>query len=92
MASEAQKDTFEALYTRLEETVAKLEAGDLGLEESISLYEEGMKLAVRCQEMLEQADLRVTRLQAQFAEASASLRETPAEYLNADAEADPDPE
>ena len=75
-----QDEPFEALYTRLEETVAKLEGGNLSLEESLALYEEGMKLAVQCQERLQGAELRITRLQAQFAEATSMLREAPPEY------------
>ena len=47
------KETFEELYRRLEETVAKLEEGGLPLERSLALYEEGMSLARRCQEMLD---------------------------------------
>ena len=58
---------FEALYKRLEETVAKLEEGNLTLEESIALYEEGMTLARRTQELLAEAELRITRLQESFA-------------------------
>jgi exodeoxyribonuclease VII small subunit len=78
-------EPFEALYRRLEESVAKLEAGNLSLEESLALYEEGMKLARRCQELLQDAELRVTRLQEQFAESTASLGEELAAY-------DPSPE
>ena len=66
---------FEALYRRLEETVARLEEGGLTLEESLALYEEGMKLARRCQELLQQAELQVTRLQEGFAEGLGTLRE-----------------
>ena len=83
MASKKPKDDsepFEALYERLEENVAKLEGGNLSLEESLSLYEEGMKLARQCQELLQNAELRVTRLQEQFAAGTASLREELAEY------------
>ena len=72
---------FEALYRRLEETVAKLEEGGLTLDESLALYEEGMKLARRCQELLRDAELRVTRLQESFAEGLGTLREEPGEYL-----------
>ncbi|MCS7275790.1 MAG: exodeoxyribonuclease VII small subunit [Dehalococcoidia bacterium] len=61
MASEGDA-SFEALYRRLEEVVQRLEQGGLDLEESIALYEEGMRLAVRCRQMLEQAQLRITRL------------------------------
>jgi len=75
-----QPEPFEALYKRLEETVAKLEGGNLSLEESLSLYEEGMNLARQCQGLLQDAELRVTRLQEQFAEGTASLREELAEY------------
>ena len=78
--SSSQPEPFEALYRRLEETVAKLEGGNLSLEESLSLYEEGMTLARKCQQMLQDAELRVTRLQEQFADGTASLREEIAEY------------
>ncbi len=60
MASE--EPSFEELYRRLEEVVARLEAGGLGLEEALALYEEGMRLARRCQEILDTAELRITRL------------------------------
>ena len=78
MASKKQKkddDSFETLYQRLDETVQKLENGGLTIEESVSMYEEGMKLAQRCQELLQGAELKVTRLQETFAESIASLRE-----------------
>ena len=81
MASE-KGEGFEALYRRLEETVARLEEGGLTLEESLALYEEGMKLARRCQELLQQAELRITRLQEAFAEGA--LREEKEEYLPAE--------
>lgn len=74
------QEPFEALYKRLEETVARLEGGNLSLEESLSLYEEGMRLARACQAMLQDAELRVTRLQEQFAAGTASLREELASY------------
>ncbi len=62
-----KEDSFETLYKSLEETVARLEQGDLTLGESLALYEQGMKLARRCQELLHQAELKVTRLQEAFA-------------------------
>ncbi len=61
-----REESFEDAYRRLEETVAKLEAGGLQLEEAIALYEEGMKLAQRCQEVLDKAELRISRLQEAF--------------------------
>lgn len=54
--------TFEAALKELELTVAKLESGDLTLEESLALYERGQQLSNHCQVQLEQATLRVEQL------------------------------
>lgn len=69
----AKRDTtsFEELYRKLEETVEKLERGGLPLEQSIALYEEGMELAKRCQEILDRAEQRITKLRESFAQAPA---------------------
>ena len=81
MASKKTKaDGFEAQYKRLEEAVAKLEEGDLTLEESLALYEDGMKLAKQCQELLKDAELRVTKLQEQFGDGLGAVREDAEEY------------
>ena len=58
----AQQESFETVYTRLEETVRQLEDGGLSLDESIALFEQGMRLAKRCKELLDGAELRVTVL------------------------------
>jgi len=80
MASREQRarggETFETLYSRLEETVQRLENGGLTLEESLALFEEGMALARRCQEILDQAEQRITRLQQALSE---QMGGTPAE-------------
>lgn len=54
--------TFEASMERLDEIVKILEKGDAPLEESIKLFEEGTKLAAKCSELLENAQLKVTKL------------------------------
>lgn len=59
--------TFEQLYAQLEERVGKLEQGGLSLEDAIALYEEGMTLARRCQEQLDAAELKITKLKQSFA-------------------------
>jgi exodeoxyribonuclease VII small subunit len=70
----AKKDeSFEDLYGRLESTVEKLEKGGLPLEDSIALYEEGMGLAKRCQEILDKAELRITKLRESFAQPAAEV-------------------
>lgn len=58
--------TFEELFGQLEEFVRSLESGGLTLDESTRLYEEGMKLAQMCNELLSATELRVTRLQTSF--------------------------
>ena len=56
--------TFEQAFKELEETVAKLEDGDLPLEASLALYERGQQLSAHCSKLLEQAELKVTQLTA----------------------------
>ena len=60
--------TFESSFTRLEEVVRKLEEGGLTLDEASGLFEEGMKLAKSCNELLSSAELKITRLKSNFAE------------------------
>ncbi len=50
---------FEKNLKRLEEIVAKLEKGELTLEESLKLFEEGIKLARTCEKALTEAERRV---------------------------------
>lgn len=60
--SEKAAPTFEEAMARLEEIVARLEAGDDGLEESILLFEEGKKLHQLCQERLDSAQGKIEKL------------------------------
>jgi exodeoxyribonuclease VII small subunit len=57
--TEAQAKNFEASLTALEKIVRELERGDLPLEESLKLFEQGVKLSRECQERLNQAERRV---------------------------------
>jgi exodeoxyribonuclease VII small subunit len=66
VARESRIETFEKLYARLEESVAKLEQGGLSLEQAIALYEEGMTLARQCQERLDAAEQKITKLRESF--------------------------
>ena len=50
---------FDALLVRLREVVAKLESGELSLEQSLAVYEEGVQLARRGQTLLASAEKRV---------------------------------
>jgi exodeoxyribonuclease VII small subunit len=53
---------FEQSLEELEQLVAKMEAGDLSLEQSLAAYERGVGLYRQCQQALEQAELRVKLL------------------------------
>jgi len=54
--------SFEASLHRLTEVVEKLESGELGLEESLALFEEGVGLARSAQQRLDSAEKRVEEL------------------------------
>lgn len=50
---------FEKKLTRLEEIVLKMEKGELSLENSLKLFEEGVKLSRECHQRLNEAEERV---------------------------------
>jgi len=52
-------EKFETSLKKLEEVVHKLESGDLGLEESIKVFEEGIRHAAFCSKKLEEAEQKV---------------------------------
>lgn len=54
--------SFESAFTQLQETVKKLESGDLSLEDSLKAFEEGVKLTRFCQESLGAAEQKVEQL------------------------------
>lgn len=56
------KRSLEESLRRLEEIVDRLEKGEVPLEESIALYEEGLTIARSCAETLQKAELRVKTL------------------------------
>ena len=57
-----QSLSFEQAYKQLEETIQKLETGNLPLAEAIALYQQGMTLAKQCNVQLDNAELTVKRL------------------------------
>jgi len=60
----SDEKSFEYLYRELEDTIRKLESGDLPLAESLALFEQGTKLAEQCNALLDNAELRVRQLTA----------------------------
>ena len=61
--AERKKKTFESSLARLEEIVKAMESGDAMLDESLALYEEGVKLIKFCTKALDDAEQKVKILQ-----------------------------
>ena len=58
-----EKDNnFEANLKKLEVIVDKLESGDIGLEESVKLYEEGMKIKKICDKKLKDIEMQIKKI------------------------------
>ena len=57
-----QNMTFEASMQRLEQIVRAMERGDVPLEESLKLFQEGTELVRTCNELLENAQLQVKKI------------------------------
>lgn len=60
------KSSFEKDFERLEEISQKLESGDITLEESIKLFEEGVTLSKKLLEALNNAELKVNQLKKEL--------------------------
>jgi exodeoxyribonuclease VII small subunit len=60
--NEVQDLSFEEAFKELEDTVHRLEGGGLTLDESIALFERGMKLAKHCGQKLDDAELKMSQL------------------------------
>jgi len=69
--------TFEQALARLDEVVARLESGDVGLEEAVRLFEQGQALLAVCRERLARAQQRIEELTAQGAPADGDEGEAP---------------
>lgn len=59
--------SYEQAVSRLEAIVERIESGEIGLDESMALYEEGVKLGKRCREALLAAEQRIEVLSRETA-------------------------
>jgi exodeoxyribonuclease VII small subunit len=60
-----KQDTFERNLKQLEEVVARLEQGDLPLDEAMKLFEEGMRLSRMCSQRLTTVEQEIKKLVAE---------------------------
>jgi len=72
MAKKKIKINFEANLTRLEEISKLLESQEIGLEEAISIFEEGIKLSKSCAATLKKAELKITELTKELSDITSS--------------------
>ncbi|AOE50651.1 exodeoxyribonuclease VII small subunit [Kangiella sediminilitoris] len=61
-AKKSAKTNFETQLEELESIVEQLETGELPLEESLKVFEKGVKLSRQCQQLLSEAEQKVTIL------------------------------
>jgi exodeoxyribonuclease VII small subunit len=61
-ASDTNDLAFEGALDELESLVARLEAGDLALEEALATFERGVALSRRCADLLDRAEQRIDEL------------------------------
>ena len=61
-AKQSSKTNFETQLTELESIVEQLEAGELPLEDALKVFEKGVKLSRQCQQLLSEAEQKVTIL------------------------------
>ncbi len=80
MAEEKPELSYEQARDELTDVVRRLEAGGLTLEESLTLWQRGEKLAGICEEWLEGARARLAAAMAERAEPQAGNAEDPAPF------------
>lgn len=66
--SEKERPSFEEALKELESIVSRLESEEITLEDSVKLYEEGIKLSRICTEVLEKAESRIKQVNEEHIE------------------------
>ena len=86
---EEESPSFEDSFLRLSEMAEQLESGGLTLAEATARFEEGMKLVQSCNEMLSNAELRITELKETY---NSAASQPESYYLDDDLDEDVDEE
>ena len=60
--SKDKDNSFETNLKRLENIVEKLESGEIGLEDSVKLYEEGMRIKKICDKKLKDIEMQIKKI------------------------------
>jgi exodeoxyribonuclease VII small subunit len=75
MKTKPEINSFENNLSRLEEISELLENEDMGLDEALTLYEEGIKLSKVCMDSLKKAELKITELKKMAGEISPDVKD-----------------
>ncbi|CEN79887.1 exodeoxyribonuclease VII small subunit [Paraclostridium sordellii] len=67
--------SYEEAYKELEDILIKLESGTTSLDESLNLYEEGIKLYRHCNKLLDNASLTINKFDKDGKEIPFSIKE-----------------
>jgi exodeoxyribonuclease VII small subunit len=76
MSKKKSAENFESKLARLEQISELLENNELGLEKSVSLFEEGVALSKECLGILENAELKVKTLKKGLNKTSLSIQDS----------------
>ena len=63
--SKEKENSFESNLQKLENIVDKLESGEIGLEDSVKLYEEGMRIKQVCDKKLKDIEMQIKKIKIQ---------------------------
>ncbi len=86
----AESTSFEGSFARLHEMAEQLEAGGLTLAEATARFEEGMKLVQHCNELLNNAELKITELRETYRSEESQLGLDGLNELEEDQDEDPE--
>lgn len=62
---EKEKLSFEDAYKQLTEIVKKMESGELSLAGSVDAYEKGIKLKAYCEQVLKEAEMKISTVKVE---------------------------
>jgi exodeoxyribonuclease VII small subunit len=78
----AGDESFEDMLGALEAVVGELEEGNLSLGATIETFQQGMNLARRCQQLLAQAELRISQIETESEADSADENQHANDFLD----------
>jgi exodeoxyribonuclease VII small subunit len=60
-----KKDSYQTLSTKLDDVLTRLQQPDIGVDEAVELYEQGLKLVKQCEAQLSAAENKIEKLKLQ---------------------------